>query len=393
MSDDAPGSRAAQVIPWPRPRESAAPPPSEADAQAAREVERAGRRRGLWLRESSIIAAGYLVDGVFLGLFALTGTVHWSAAVLCVLPGWIACAAASVLIAGGHSRHWKDPAVSDAQAFAAMAICGLGIVVYPEMGFLYALTLFTIFLGASYRMSRTRINVALCVMSALIGIATLASGRSLRMPQATVAEQVITWACFTATLSRCVLLSMINRGHQLLLAERDRQVTDALWQIERLTNFDALTGLPNRAHMLRTLEDELARSARDGTALAVALLALDDFKCINDAHGHEAGDRTLRAFAAAVQAHCRDTDTVGRHGGGEFLLVLPASTMDDARQALERLRHGLAGADWNAISPGPTFSAGLAAWQAAETAEQLLSRAEIALQGTSHAGHERFRAG
>jgi diguanylate cyclase (GGDEF)-like protein len=402
MSHDTPAPRTGQVIPWPgRPSEAAAPPPpppppSETEATAAREsAERAQHRRTLWLRESKIIAGSYLINGVFLAVFALTGTVHWSATALYVLPGWMTCAVACALIASGHSLHWNDPAVSDAQSFAGMVICGAGIALYPEMTFLYVLILFTIFLGATYRMSRIRINLAWFGASALIGVATLSGHRTLQLPHATTAEQVAAWACFAATLAHCVLLSLINSGHNLLLRQRGQQVADTLAQIERLANFDELTSLPNRRNLLRTLDDEMARSGRDGSPLAVALLDLDHFKAVNDTRGHLVGDHALQTFAAAVQTHRRPTDSFGRHGGEEFLLILPDTVIDDAHHAVEQLRRGVATAAWHTVSPGlhVTFSAGLAAWQPGDTVEQLLSRADHALYGAKHAGRDCLRVG
>ncbi|KQV95773.1 GGDEF domain-containing protein [Rhizobacter sp. Root1221] len=398
MSHDTPAPRTGHVIPWPdRPRDAAAPPsPSETETAAAREsAERAQHRQTLWLRESKIIAGSYLVNGVFLAVFALTGTVHWSAAALYVLPGWITCSLACAMIAGGHSLHWNDPAVSDAQSFAGMVICGAGIVLYPEMTFLYVLILFTIFLGATYRMSRIRINLAWFGASVLIGAATLSGHRTLQIPHATAAEQVAAWACFAATLAHCVLLSLINTGHNLLLRQRSQQMADTLAQIERLANFDELTGLPNRRNLLRTLDDEMARSGRGGSPLAVALLDLDHFKAVNDTRGHLVGDHALRTFATAVQTHRRPTDTFGRHGGEEFLLILPDTVIGDARHAVELLRGGVATAEWDTVSPGlrVTFSAGLVAWQPGDTAEKLLSRADHALYGAKHAGRDCLRAG
>ena len=390
MSGDVPGAHAGQVIPWPGQPRSAAPP---LDAQAPA-VERAEHRRSVWLRESRIIAAGYLVDGMLVGMFAAVGAVHWSAVLLCTLPGWITCAVAGILIARGHSRNWKDPAVSDAQAFAGMAICVAGIVLYPEISFLYVLSLATIFLGITYRMSRQCIHLSWGSTCAVIGLITLWDD-PLQIPFDTRAEQLIAGACGAATLARAVIFSVVNRGRNTLLHEREQQVAEMLEQVERLADFDELTSLPNRRSVLRMLEDELDRSERDGTALSVARLGLDHLKTINNTSGHPAGDRALQAFATAVQAHRRDTDVFGRLGGGEFLLILSATLNEDAVRTVEQLYRAVADTHRHATSPGLhfTFSVGVATWQDGETTEQLLNRADDALDGALHAGRDCSHAG
>ena len=85
---------------------------------------------------------------------------------------------------------------------------------------------------------------------------------------------------------------------------------------------DPLTGLPNRALFNDRLEHGLAQARRHGYSLAIMFVDLDDFKSINDSHGHEAGDHVLREIASRLKEHTRDDDTVCRHGGDEFVYVL-----------------------------------------------------------------------
>ncbi|MCC2636786.1 MAG: hypothetical protein K0Q68_505 [Moraxellaceae bacterium] len=110
----------------------------------------------------------------------------------------------------------------------------------------------------------------------------------------------------------------------------------------RLGLTDALTHVHNRRSILVQLEAEMARTQRLGQPLAVALLDLDHFKRINDTWGHPAGDRVLRAAAAALKASLRPGDAIGRFGGEEFLLVLPGRTLEEAAQQAEQCRAQLA---------------------------------------------------
>jgi len=269
------------------------------------------------------------------------------------------------------------------------------MVVYPEVSFLYVLILLSVFLGASYRMPRAWINLSCCGASVSIGLLTLVGDSPLQIPAATTAQQLVAGACCAALLAQGVVLSKINSDRVLLLRSLDQQMAGTLAQIEQLANFDELTRLPNRRNVLRTLDDELARSARDGSALTVARLGLDHFKAINETRGHLAGDGMLQAFAAAVQAHRRGTDAFGRLSGAEFLLILPTSSIHDARLTMEHLRNAVATTLLNDATPDLhfTFSFGLATWQAGDTAEALLTRADNALHGVPHAGRDCFHAG
>lgn len=133
---------------------------------------------------------------------------------------------------------------------------------------------------------------------------------------------------------------------------------------------DFLTGLPNREELYTQLEVELARSARGGEPLAVAMLDLDGFKEVNDQRGHHAGDKVLVELAGLWSSNLRETDIVARFGGDEFVVVMPSTDGDRARHLLSRL--GAAG--------GPCgWSAGVAVWDGAEDVNHLLARADAAL--------------
>ncbi len=101
---------------------------------------------------------------------------------------------------------------------------------------------------------------------------------------------------------------------------------------------DPLTGLFNRRYLEETLERELSRAARHGSALGIIMLDLDHFKQFNDTFGHVAGDALLRALGAFLAANLRREDIACRYGGEEFLLILPGSTLENARRRAEQLQ-------------------------------------------------------
>ncbi len=105
-----------------------------------------------------------------------------------------------------------------------------------------------------------------------------------------------------------------------------------------LASRDPLTDLYNRRHVHQHLAEEIVRARRTGRAFTIAMIDLDHFKDINDAHGHQVGDLVLRAFAEDLVLRIRRTDLAGRWGGEEFLLVLPETPKDSAMNLLEELR-------------------------------------------------------
>lgn len=119
------------------------------------------------------------------------------------------------------------------------------------------------------------------------------------------------------------MLSEIERRDEKLLERQD--------QLHHLANFDVLTGLPNRALFSNRLEHALKRAARTGEKLAVLFIDLDDFKMINDTHGHQTGDQLLLETAARLVAGTRADDTLARLGGDEFTVILHGiKTSDNA---------------------------------------------------------------
>jgi diguanylate cyclase (GGDEF)-like protein len=112
--------------------------------------------------------------------------------------------------------------------------------------------------------------------------------------------------------------------------------------VERQALVDGLTGIANRRACEDALTAEIARAQRLATPLTLVLADLDDFKAINDVHGHAVGDDVLREFAAVLRATVRESDLAGRWGGEEFLLLLTGTDADGGAQLADRVRRALA---------------------------------------------------
>ncbi len=148
-------------------------------------------------------------------------------------------------------------------------------------------------------------------------------------------------------IATILAVTIVRRAQRLLyLASRDR-----------------LTGLFNRGHFDRTLAGAMQSAARDGQSLSLALLDIDHFKQINDAHGHALGDSALRQMAQLLSRAMRRTDMVARYGGEEFVILMPGTARDAALAAVEELRREIAASPID-IGGGQVlnlnFSAGIA---------------------------------
>lgn len=174
------------------------------------------------------------------------------------------------------------------------------------------------------------------------------------------------------------------------LRELRRELLDRDAALEELAYTDDLTGLPNRRFALRQLEALLSRARRHGTDLAVALVDVDRFKAINDGHGHAVGDSVLREMAARLQERVRHEDVVARHGGEEFLVVLPDTSPAGAAVVAEGLRAHVEARAFveDDVGVSLTVSVGWAGW-AGEDLDALLRRADQALYAAKHAGRNR----
>jgi diguanylate cyclase (GGDEF)-like protein len=170
------------------------------------------------------------------------------------------------------------------------------------------------------------------------------------------------------------------------------KLREAYKRIEELAELDELTGSYNRRCIMRMLDEEIARAARNGSSCSIALIDLDWFKRINDAFGHPTGDEVLRTFAITMFANLRGSDRFGRYGGEEFLLVLPDMDTAGAVRALDRLRSIISDLDWSAFSPSMrvTISGGVATLKPNETADTFLARADSALYAAKARGRNRI---
>jgi diguanylate cyclase len=141
---------------------------------------------------------------------------------------------------------------------------------------------------------------------------------------------------------------------------------------------DWLTGLPNRRSLMETLNREVSRAHDEGTRLALVLLDVDNFKRVNDEFGHSICDLALKSLADCIQQVVRPPGVAGRIGGDEFVVVLPALSLEDANELTTSLQRRIAEEPTEPLR-GMTLSSGIAELANGDDPKGFLQRADIDL--------------
>jgi diguanylate cyclase (GGDEF)-like protein len=194
---------------------------------------------------------------------------------------------------------------------------------------------------AAHFFPRRAVNVQGILISVGFGAGLLLSG---------LHHVAIYWVVVTVTIwSICILLGSLSES------------------LRRQVGTDPLTGLLNRSGFMAAAMRERAHANRTGAPLSVAVIDLDNFKQVNDRAGHAAGDQLLAALGRQWRERIRPTDTLARHGGDEFVLLLPDTRAAGADAALKRLCTGRDSVSW---------SVGISQWLAGESLDAPLARAD-----------------
>lgn len=178
----------------------------------------------------------------------------------------------------------------------------------------------------------------------------------------------------------------LNKGHLL----KNPKIIELYMYEQRtaLALIDSLTGIYNRRYLDDFLTKEVNRALRHGLSFALMFIDLDDFKKVNDTHGHAAGDTVLKEIAALLKDTIRGEDVVGRFGGEEFLVIMPETDLPGANTLAERLLDKT-----RELKPAGirvTFSAGISVFPTdATTVEEILRKADSALYTSKREGKDR----
>ena len=199
--------------------------------------------------------------------------------------------------------------------------------------------------------------------------------------------------------TRLVQTEALNSRDRMIAARQEVQEAEQrivkleaeLRHMSELVREDQLTGSLNRRGLDDVFERETARSDRRGTPLCLAILDLDDFKRLNDTHGHQAGDGALKHLVKIVKDTLRSMDVIARFGGEEFLILLPETTIEAAAQTMTRLQRELTKHFFMHENEKLliTFSAGVALRYPNEEQPALVARADKAMYQAKKSGKNR----
>lgn len=189
------------------------------------------------------------------------------------------------------------------------------------------------------------------------------------------------------SLSTFIVVQVATVGFILMTRERAEAIN------REMANNDMLTGVPNRRLLLQTIRRDTDRAMREHAPYAVLMADIDHFKAVNDTHGHMAGDAVLRHVAHLLQGRSRGQDMVGRWGGEEFLVLLPATTLHGAEQLAQTLRGSVCDAPchYEGVTIPVTISIGICAdtLQPGDRYHFLIDAADKALYTAKQGGRNR----
>jgi diguanylate cyclase (GGDEF)-like protein len=205
-------------------------------------------------------------------------------------------------------------------------------------------------------------------------------------------------------VEKALTIANVKRENELLrlqlqhtldtLKERNQQLQDSLQRVEELAATDPLTGLYNRRHFAKLLDQMFAEARRYDTDLACVMVDLDHYKHLNDSYGHQVGDELLVLAGKVICANLRAADAAARYGGDEFVLLLPHASNDEASLVGQRIREEFVAASAGLLkrAEGVTMSMGVASLKAHGPvhADQLVAAADRALYRAKDLGKNRI---
>jgi diguanylate cyclase (GGDEF)-like protein len=369
--------------------------PAEMEAAFQQDVER--------MREHRIERTG-LAAIILFGAFALSDKIMVPDA---YIQAWIirfAVVVPVMFVSTFFYRRFRTPLLRETVLAGATIVTGASLPLIAALSthanalhYQTGITLVVLF-GNIILNQRLRSAVATSVFLGILYAVTLLTKQGM-----TAAIAFSNWLFFFAAVSisliACARMDQDRRRAYLARSreeERNQQLSEAVDKLARLSSEDALTGLHNRREFDRRFALEWGRARRESMSLALIMVDVDYFKNYNDNYGHPAGDACLRHVASALSGvPKRSSDLVARFGGEEFVVLLPDTTLNDAKAMAERMRIEVLRLQIpHAYSPAAavvTVSFGIAAMVPAANSEEasLLAAADAALYRSKEAGRNR----
>ena len=190
-------------------------------------------------------------------------------------------------------------------------------------------------------------------------------------------------------LAKQIALRQLNQNLEAKVHVRTKELEESTKQLEELAHTDSLTSVENRYSIMKTLAEEIDRANRYKSKLSVVMYDIDNFKDINDTYGHDIGDDILIALTQIVKRNCREIDFLGRYGGEEFLIIMPHTSREEAKEFAHRIRLVVQNHSFKIIGK-LTISLGLVEYKKDEEIKDLFKRLDILLYKAKNGGRNRL---
>jgi diguanylate cyclase (GGDEF)-like protein len=222
-------------------------------------------------------------------------------------------------------------------------------------------------------------------------LAILAFTWDARLATSSPLVEALRWSALACVLGLTVWAGSLLAALRERVQRSNTGLSHAIETIRHMVTHDELTGVYNRRHLVEVLKAECARSDRYESQWTLCLLDLDFFKRVNDTLGHSGGDLVLRGFAQTIQKAKRPTDTFGRYGGEEFMLILAQTSLESGLRGAERMRALIEATRYEGLGPefGVSVSIGVAQYRHGEDWQTTIARADRALYRAKQSGRNR----
>lgn len=353
------------------------------------EEERLKSRRRIRIKMVGAVGLSYLMDAFLLFLFAYAGSIAMIAFYTYVTLGLTHVLLFSALHYYGISDHLKNPHLTLHQMIFAICVQLVGMVLAPQILTFFMAIMFIIFAFGALRTSlREALFVWLITCAALVAILLLTAPQKISITHPGPLEVVIIVTSFGLILIRTILLGYYGLQLRLRILKQTRK-------FERMAYIDPLTASMNRRAILTMYDEQHHLCERKAIPFCVAMLDVDRFKRINDTYGHGVGDRVLKQLVQVIKSSMRVSDKIGRYGGEEFLLILPATKLHEASLLMERIRRDIQVHTWESILPkmSVTISCGICEVNASTLHIDAVACADKALYAAKHGGRNQVKTG
>jgi diguanylate cyclase (GGDEF)-like protein len=344
------------------------------------------------LRAAVFAAVDHAVTVLIVCGFAAMGVVPYAVALKILAIVIVLNVIVIAAIGSGYTRRFRDPAIIGLQVAAACAINLSGLLLAPQIAYVFIMNLFVSLSYGGLYFSRQIFLRTWLLLACLLG-AVMVIGDDVSISIATPDQRLFFWGVAVLALGRFLSINAEMSRLRAKAQKNNIDLTASTAKLAELASRDELTGLWNRREFMRLLQDESRRAVRSRSSFCVAFIDIDHFTQIIHHYGHPVGDKVLHELARLLDSKRRATDSLARYGDNEFSLLLVNPKRSTALVALERIRNDVAQYDWESIASGLelTLSAGIADWQPGETLLQTLNRAGAALYEAKTAGRNCVR--